>query len=62
MRLGTDPAAHAELTRKVAHNRGRTPLFDTVRFARDLEAVYREMMRRHDSGLPPDVIDLVHET
>lgn len=62
VRLGTDPAAHAEIKRKVAHNRGRTPLFDTVRFARDLEAVYREMMRRHDSGLPPDVIDLVHET
>lgn len=59
VRLGSDPAAHAEITEKLTQNRNRTPLFNSVGFARDLEAVYREMISRHHRGLPPDVIDLV---
>jgi predicted O-linked N-acetylglucosamine transferase (SPINDLY family) len=58
IRLGTDPSAYAEIKTQVARNRDITPLFDSGRFTRDLEEVYREMLRRHDMGLPPDVIDL----
>jgi protein O-GlcNAc transferase len=32
------------------------PLFDTERFARNMEAAHIEMHRRHQAGLPPDHI------
>ena len=42
--LATDPEALAALRRRVAASR-QSPLFDTARITRDLEAVYEEMWR-----------------
>lgn len=44
-RLGERPAERAELRARLAEP-GRLPLFDTARFARNLEAAYTEMWRR----------------
>src|SRR5205823_2117238 len=37
-------------------NRLTTPLFDTERYVRHLEAAYETMYSRHEAGLPPDHI------
>jgi protein O-GlcNAc transferase len=42
-----NPSACAGLKAKLAANRLAMPLFDTARFARNLEAGYREIWRRH---------------
>jgi hypothetical protein len=34
-----------------------TPLFDTARYTRNLEAVYQAIYERHRSGLPPDHVN-----
>jgi predicted O-linked N-acetylglucosamine transferase (SPINDLY family) len=54
--LATDPARLGALKEKLARNRLTTPLFDTVRFARHLEAAYTAMYERHQADLPPDHI------
>jgi predicted O-linked N-acetylglucosamine transferase (SPINDLY family) len=56
--LARDPARLRQIRDKLSENRLTTPLFDTPRFTRNLEATYREMHRRHQQGLPPDHIDL----
>jgi protein O-GlcNAc transferase len=38
---------------KLAANRLTTPLFDTDRFRRHIEAAYTAMWERHRQGLPP---------
>jgi predicted O-linked N-acetylglucosamine transferase (SPINDLY family) len=38
---------------RLAGARTEAPLFDSRRFARDLEALYRRMWARHEAGLPP---------
>lgn len=48
--LGRDAAALAELRRRLAANRLRTPLFDTAAFARDFEALLRRIWRDHREG------------
>jgi protein O-GlcNAc transferase len=53
VRLATQPTELAGLREKLAHNRLRTPLFDTERFARHLERAYEMMWERHVRGLPP---------
>lgn len=52
--LARDPSALAALKRKLAQNRLATPLFDTERFARHMEAAYIRMMERARAGAPPE--------
>jgi hypothetical protein len=42
-------------------NRLTTPLFDTERFTRGLEAAYQIMWQRWCQGLPPADIDVTAE-
>jgi len=51
--LAMDGQRLAALKHKLAANRGRCALFDTVTFARNLESLYQQMYQRHLSGLPP---------
>jgi predicted O-linked N-acetylglucosamine transferase (SPINDLY family) len=57
-KLARDPAALANLKARLARNRTTMPLFDSPRFTRNLEAVYRAAWARHESGEAPDHIDL----
>lgn len=53
LELAADPARRAALrARLVAQRTG--PLFDGVRFARDIEALYQRMWSRAVAGLPPE--------
>jgi predicted O-linked N-acetylglucosamine transferase (SPINDLY family) len=54
--LGTYPDRMRQIREKLARNRLSTPLFDTPRFARNLEAAYIAMHERHKAGLPPEHI------
>jgi protein O-GlcNAc transferase len=54
--LATHPEKLAEIKKKLAKNRLTTPLFDTPRYTRDLEAAYINMFERYQSNLPPDHI------
>lgn len=51
--LATTPAELHSLRTKLAYNRTRMPLFNTIRFARHLEEAYRLMWDRYARGLPP---------
>jgi len=51
--LARNPHSLAELRRRLAQNRMRTPLFDTDLFRRHLEAAYTEMWLRTESSLEP---------
>jgi predicted O-linked N-acetylglucosamine transferase (SPINDLY family) len=53
LKLATDPALMASVRGKLARNRDTYPLFDTPRFARHIEAAYKKMWERHQSGLAP---------
>ena len=52
-RLATDPAALALLRQRLIDARATAPLFDSARFTRALEALYRRMWQRWVAGLPP---------
>jgi predicted O-linked N-acetylglucosamine transferase (SPINDLY family) len=54
--LGRNPSRLASLKRKLARNRLSSPLFDTPRFARHIEAAYAAMHERYLAGLGPDNI------
>jgi len=54
--LAFDPRRLAEIRAKIQKNRDSSPLFDTPRFARNLEAAYLAAHERHQAGLPPDHI------
>jgi predicted O-linked N-acetylglucosamine transferase (SPINDLY family) len=54
--LGRRPERLERLKQKLARHRLTTPLFDTVRFARHMEAAYAAMYDRYQAGLPPDHI------
>lgn len=54
--LATSPDRLLAIRNRLARNRLTTPLFDTARFARHLEAAFRTMHERHRAGLPPDHI------
>jgi predicted O-linked N-acetylglucosamine transferase (SPINDLY family) len=56
--LAQDRARLAGLRTRLSANRLSAPLFDTQRFARELEHAYRAMWERAVSGLPPAAIDL----
>jgi predicted O-linked N-acetylglucosamine transferase (SPINDLY family) len=52
--LARDPRRLADLREKLARNRVSMPLFDTERFARDLESIYTTMWERQQAGLAPE--------
>jgi predicted O-linked N-acetylglucosamine transferase (SPINDLY family) len=60
--LALDFARHPEklaaLKARVAQNKLAYPLFDTARFAGNIEALYSRMWQRHCAGLPPEHIEL----
>lgn len=58
VRLAHDPAMLESIKNKIRAARTESPLFDVVRFTRDLEQLYEEMNRRRLEGLPPDHIVL----
>ncbi|HXJ02867.1 MAG TPA: tetratricopeptide repeat protein [Micropepsaceae bacterium] len=51
--LAREPARLAALKNKLAKNRDSTPLFDTARFTRHLDAAYAEMCERYRRGEKP---------
>ena len=53
LKLARDPASLCALKAKLARHRDTHPLFDTLRFTRNLEAAYATMHERHGHGLPP---------
>ena len=57
--LATDPAKLTRMKAKLAQNRMTCPLFDTVRYTRNLERAYEAMWARHQTGLAPDHITVV---
>lgn len=57
--LALNPAALALLKKRLADNRMKCPLFDTVRYTRNLERAYEQMMERYRAGSPPDNITVV---
>jgi protein O-GlcNAc transferase len=52
-RLATSPAKLAELRASLISARDGAPLFDTARYARNLEAAFAEIARLHRAGSPP---------
>ncbi len=56
--LAENPQRVAELKARLARNRATCPLFDTVRFARNLESAYLAIHERHAAGLPPEHIEV----
>jgi predicted O-linked N-acetylglucosamine transferase (SPINDLY family) len=52
--LASNPQRLAQIRKKIEDNRLTTPLFDTTRFARNLEAAFTAIHERHQAGLPPD--------
>jgi protein O-GlcNAc transferase len=56
--LANDPERLAALRQKLAHNRSVQPLFDIERYTRDLEAIYRTMWERQQSGLVPETFSM----
>ena len=53
LRLATTPAQLADIRARLDRQRRTSPLFDTVRFCRHLEAAYLGMRARHESGDAP---------
>jgi protein O-GlcNAc transferase len=54
LRLAQEPATLAAIKAKLSANRGTTPLFDTARFTRHLEAAFVGMVARHRGGEAPE--------
>jgi predicted O-linked N-acetylglucosamine transferase (SPINDLY family) len=50
--LATDGRGLAAIRHKLAENRLTTPLFDTQRFTKHLEAAYLGIYDRHQANLP----------
>jgi predicted O-linked N-acetylglucosamine transferase (SPINDLY family) len=53
VRLAKERSTLAELKAKLRRDRDTAPLFDTARSTRALEAIYAEMLRRHEAGHAP---------
>jgi len=53
LHLARHPDALAAMKTKLAANRDTSPLFDTARFTRNLEAAYVAMWQRRQRGEPP---------
>lgn len=61
LELARDGEKLAALREKLAGKRKTAPLFDTQRFARNLEAAFMEMWRKHRDGETPSRIDVVEK-
>jgi predicted O-linked N-acetylglucosamine transferase (SPINDLY family) len=59
IQLATQPKKMAGLRRRLDENRHRSPLFDTARFARNVETAYRAMLAIYEAGKPPEDISIV---
>ena len=57
--LALNPQKLSDIKLKLANNRLTNPLFDTPRFAKNLEAAYLQMYERYQADLPPDHISIV---
>lgn len=58
MRLATDSPLLASIKTKLVAQRLTTPLFDTARFTRNLEAIYQKMWQRAQAGELPSPLSL----
>ena len=58
-RLAIDPARLQALRGTLVQARQSSPLFDTPRFTRDIEALYLRIAQRHVQGLAPDHLEAV---
>jgi predicted O-linked N-acetylglucosamine transferase (SPINDLY family) len=58
LKLARDPAALAAIRQKVVRHRDTYPLFDTMRFTRNLEAAYVTMWERHRRGESPQTFSV----
>ncbi len=56
--LATQPEQLAGIKSKLARNRLTTPLFDTALFTRHIEAAYSAIHERHQSGQPPEHLEI----
>jgi predicted O-linked N-acetylglucosamine transferase (SPINDLY family) len=56
--LARSPDTLARFRRKLMDNRHTSPLFDTPRYARHLEAAYARMYELQQAGLAPEHIDI----
>jgi protein O-GlcNAc transferase len=54
LRLATDATMLRELRDRLDRNRLTAPLFDSERYARNIEAAYTHMVRLHAAGRPPE--------
>lgn len=54
--LALSPDRLVATRERLARNRENAPLFDTKRFARDLETLYREMWAQHCTGLREPIV------
>ena len=52
--LARDPQRLRALRERLLYNRERCALFDSVRYTRDLEALFARMHEQQQHGLPPD--------
>jgi predicted O-linked N-acetylglucosamine transferase (SPINDLY family) len=57
LRLARDPAARGALQDRLRNGRDRCALFDTPRYAANLETLYERMLARWLAGLPPTRIE-----
>ena len=55
--LARDTPRRAAVRARLERARIDAPLFDSARFARDLEALYLRMWQRHEAGLPPQHLE-----
>ena len=58
--LARDPERLGELRNRLAQSRMTAPLFDTARFARDIECLFLTMVERSRSALPASPIETSH--
>ncbi len=59
--LATHPDALAQIREKLARNRLASPLFDTGRQVRNLEAAYQTMWQRNQAGLAPESFQIASD-
>ncbi|MBF0271297.1 MAG: tetratricopeptide repeat protein [Magnetococcales bacterium] len=58
LELARNPERLQALRTRIQSNRATSPLFDTPRFTRDLEAVFETIWQRHEAGETPTHLDI----
>lgn len=61
LRLARHPAELSSVRARLLDNRGSYPLFDTERFASNLEQAFEAAWHRFMKNLPPDIINIADE-